>query len=150
MARRYSTGFRTGLLGAAGYKGTGIFDAFFIDIYSGSQPINADQAPTGTLLATLSESADGVTPLTFGTPANGEMNKAPAETWRGLGVAAGTPGWYRVRRAGDANDVSTTAVRMDGSIAAIGGDMKLGQTTVTVGVPVDINSFIVRLKSDGS
>lgn len=149
MAVFYSTGFRTGLLGTAGFKGPGMLDAFFIDIYSGSQPVDADQAPSGTLLATITESGDGVTPLTLGTPDNGQVPKNPAETWRGIGLAAGTAGWFRIRRAGDAGDVSATAVRVDGSIANIGGNLRLGSTAIKVGDPVDINVATFILKKLG-
>ena len=148
MTVLYSTGLRTGLCGTTGFKGTGMLDAFFIDLYTGSQPVDSDQAPSGTLLATISESA-GVNPLTLGTPANGQVGKAPAEVWRGLGVAAGNAGWFRIRRAGDANGVSTTAVRADGSVATIGGDLKLGQTLVAIGAPVDINALNLILKKTG-
>lgn len=149
MTIMYSTGLRTGLCGTTGIKGAGMLDAFFIDIYSGSQPVDADQAPSGTLLATISESADGITPLTFGTPADGRVGKTPGELWRGNGLANGTAGWYRLRRAGDAGGVSTSAVRMDGSIATIGGNMRLGSTAVEVGVPVDINVYNITFGKIG-
>lgn len=149
MSIMYSTGFRTGLLGTTGFKGVGMLDAFFIDLYTGSQPVDADQAPSGTLIGTVSVNDDGVTPLTLGTPANGAVGKNPAETWRATADAAGTIGWFRVRRAGDANDVSTTAVRVDGSVATIGGDLKLGVTTYAVGAPIDINVFSIVLKKLG-
>ena len=140
MAVSYSTGFVTGLQGSTGLKASGMFNAFFLDIYSGAQPINADQAPSGTLLATISVGGTG-TACTFGTPAAGIVLKNSAETWKGPGLANGTPGWLRVRRAGDLGTTNTTDIRVDMNIASIGGDIRLGNPTVVTGQDVDINTF---------
>ena len=149
MALRYSTGIRTALQGALGLKGTGVLDAFFIDIRSGSQPVNADQAPTGsTLLATYSVGGAG-TALTFGTSTAGVIPKNPAETWAATGIAAGTAGWFRVRRAGDAGTTNTTDIRIDGSIATIGGDMRLGQTAIEIGTPLNMSAFTLTWAANG-
>src|SRR5208337_3309404 len=59
-----------------------IFYLSFLDVYSGSQPANADAAPTGTLLFTASNSG-GATGLTFATATGGVITKNPSEVWTG-------------------------------------------------------------------
>ena len=45
-------------------------------------------------------------------------------------------GWFRLREASDAGTAqSTTAARMDGSIATSGAQMNLGSLTLTQGAP---------------
>lgn len=59
MTMRLSTGLRTFLA-----KEGGIAEALYngiIEIYSGAQPASADAAPTGTLLAVISDTAGAVT-----------------------------------------------------------------------------------------
>ena len=51
MTIRISTGMRNALSANLGYAGA--LNQGAIDIYSGSQPISADAAPTGTLLGTI-------------------------------------------------------------------------------------------------
>jgi len=147
MALKFSTGLRTKMLGKAtvdsGSNGLrGIFDGFFIDIYTGAQPANADQAPSGSLLLTVSVNAGGGgAPIHFDAPVLGVINKAAAEVWKGVGVAAGTTGWFRIRLAADAGTTNTTDPRIDGSVAVSGGDLSLSNTTVAIGTPVTIDTF---------
>ncbi len=143
----YSTGLRTAILGKATVDASanglrGILDGFLISLYSGAQPANADQAPTGTLLLTVSVNAGGSgTPLHFDAPSLGVINKAAAETWKGLGVAAGTAGWFRVYMPADAGTTNTTDARIDGSVAVTGGDLSLSTTNIVVGAPTTIDTF---------
>ena len=148
MAVRYSTGLRTTLQGTLGLKGTGVLDAFFIDIRSGAQPVDSDQAPTGsTLLATYTVNGDGTTALAFGTPSAGVVPKDPTQTWSATGLAAGTAGWFRVRRSGDLGTTNTTDIRIDGSIATVGGDMQMPLTAIAVGSPLSLSVFSLNWKN---
>lgn len=95
-----------------------------IQIRSGAKPATPETAASGTLLATIPiagsfTSANGV--LTAANPAAVDPE------------ASGTAGYFRVLTSGG------TAVH-DGTVtnAAGNGDMKLGSTTITVGVPVDL------------
>lgn len=95
-----------------------------IRIYSGSKPATPETAATGTLLVTIpiagSFTASAGT-LTAADPASA----SPA--------ASGTAGYFRVLTSG-------STAKVDGTVSATGGggDMQLGSTTVTTGVPVDL------------
>lgn len=146
MTIRLSTGARTGMAGTGGGFAT-LFANGVIEVYSGSQPTTADSAVTGTLLGTVTKDAGAFTPgsptngLTFATAASGSVSKS-TDNWQMNGVAAGTAGWFRLKaNAADAGGSSTTAIRMDGSIASIGGDATLSNLSITVGGPVTIDTF---------
>lgn len=59
MTLRNSTGVRHALLQSGGF--TGIFNRGSINIYTGTQPVNADAAVTGTLLGTVTASSLALT-----------------------------------------------------------------------------------------
>ena len=95
-----------------------------IEIRSGAKPATPETAASGTLLVTVAisgsfTSTGGV--LTAADPASAN----PA--------ASGTAGHFRLKQSGG------TAV-IDGTVTATGGggDMQLGSTTITTGVPVDL------------
>jgi len=95
-----------------------------IQIRSGSKPATPETAASGTLLVTVpisgSFSASGGA-ITASDPAAAD----PA--------ADGTAGYFRLLTSG------ATAI-LDGTVTATGGggDMQLGSTTITTGVPVDL------------
>lgn len=81
--------------------------------------------------------------LTFADPASGVLGK-PAATWSFNGAAGGVAGWFRfIGSTLDDNSLSTTAVRLDGSIATAGGDMGLSNISVAVGAPNTVDRFNV-------
>lgn len=100
-----------------------------IKIYTGSQPASANDAVSGTLLATFT-----LADPAFGNAAAGVATLAstPRTT---AAVAAGTAGWFR---AAD----STGATVFDGSVTATagGGQIELNTTTLSVGVDVELTS----------
>lgn len=82
--------------------------------------------------------------LTFADPATGVLGKPAATAWSFAGVAAGTAGWFRfIGSALDDNSLSTTNVRLDGSIATSGGDMGLSNISVAVSAPNTVDRFNV-------
>lgn len=251
MTIRLSTGARLGLVGTLGFMG--MFNKGYINIYSGSQPVSADAAVTGTLLLTITSSSlaltketratgtititaaaggsidtvtvgglniipDGAVAATAGDTsatatslcnainrngifeatvsgavvtikgrpgtgattaavtatlttvtasyanmsggvanANGLILASPSagviskpstaiQTWSGVGVAAGTAGWFRFfpSDTADSGAIVTAApyyCRMDGSVAVSGGDMGLSNLTVAIGSPNTVDSF---------
>jgi hypothetical protein len=120
-----------------------------INIYSGAQPSSPDTAVSGTLLLTLTVSSGAFVAGAFGSglefeddPLSGEIEKSAAETWSGVGIAAGTAGWFRfVGNATDAGAGSTTLPRIDGSIGVSGADMNMPSTSITVGRTYTIDTF---------
>lgn len=93
-------------------------------VYAGAVPANADAAAAGaTLLATVTESGDGGTGLTFATPAaGGVLQKTAAEEWKCLAanITDGTAAFYRFCAGSD-----------DGSGAASSGNYRLQGTIGT-------------------
>lgn len=152
MTIRLSTGLRNGMLNATGLK-EAMADGK-IKIFSGPQPTTADAAEQGTLLAEITVDAGAWTAgsptngLEFGTPASGTVGKATAETWRALGVAAGTAGWFRfVANATDAGGSSTTLARIDGTcgVSGSGADAIFSTVNVVIGQPITCDQFNITL-----
>lgn len=121
----------------------------FLIIYSGSQPTSANDAATGTRLATIAN-ADGLVGLTFEAIAvAGTLPKTSGETWSGTAVASGTAGWFRF--AGLDTDKATTVtnadaggagfVALDGSIAVTGGDINMSNVSVVTSALQTITVF---------
>ena len=97
-----------------------------IDVRTGSQPASANDAATGTLLATFT-----LQDPAFGAASTGvaTLDVTPALTTTGL--AAGDAGWFR------AKDSAGNTV-LDGSVTATGGGGQLTINTVTVSIGLDL------------
>ena len=144
MPLRLSTGLRDAMMGATGFK-TAMADGV-IEVYSGAQPASADAAETGTKLLRITQDSAVFVPeasangLEFGTPSAGAIAKAVAETWSGVGLAAGVAGWYRFYDNDYVTGASTTAIRFDGACASSGSQFNMSSTTVASGAPITIDS----------
>lgn len=149
MAYNFSTGFVASTLANI----SGILAHGVIEVYSGPRPVSGDAATKGTLLGVIT--ASGL-PFEAGSPANGLLfetdavegviSKDPAQVWQFKALASGTAGWLRIKsNAVDTGGVSTTAVRIDGSIAAFGGDATIeGSTMLEVDKVYTINSCSIN------
>jgi len=151
MTVRYSTGTLNKLLGSQDLKTQ--FANCVVDIYSGVQPLSADDAAVGSLLAraTLNAAAfaEGAATngLNFAAPVGTVLSKA-VENWQYSGLLAGTAGWFRLRgNAADNGLASTTLPRIDGSITGStgSGDMKLTNTVIALNSPGTIDTFSITL-----
>lgn len=105
-----------------------------IEVRTGSQPASANDAASGTLLATFT-----LADPAFGGAASGvaTLASAPRTT---TGAAAGTAGWFRAKD-------STGATVFDGSVTATGGggDLTLNTTTISIGLTVELTSGTVTM-----
>ena len=144
MTVRLSTQLRTNLAGSTGFAAT--FANGVIEIRTGSQPVTADAAVTGTLLGTVTLNsgafADGVATngLTFAAAAAGAVSKSGV--WSFNGIAVGVAGWFRLRgNAADAGGVSTVLPRLDGSVATSGADLNLSNISIVIGGPSTVDTF---------
>ncbi len=146
MTVRLSTGLRNKLAGTTGFGST--FDNGVIYIYSGPQPLSADNAVSGTLLGIVT--VDGgafsfgtaTNGLGFDAPVAGVVSKAAAEDWKFDGIADGTAGWFRLMgNATDSLGSSTTLPRLDGSIGVSGADLNLSNISIVTGAPNTIDVF---------
>lgn len=139
------------LASANGGSASDVFRNAVIDIYSGSQPATADAAETGTKLATITLGGGAFTAdaaangINFDVAASGVLSKDTAETWSGLGLAAGTAGWFRLYDNGYATGASTTEIRLDGSVATSGGQLGLSNTAITVGGTTTVDTATLTM-----
>ena len=145
MALRLSTGIRQALLDTADFQSE--FALSFINIYTGTQPASADDAASGTLLATIySNNPTDTIGISFDSPIAGTISKAVAETWAGTALLTGTAGWYRLFEAGGNPAIlSTTESRVDGNISTSGANMNMSSTTITSGTVQTVSTFDVTL-----
>ena len=146
---KVSTGFRNGILAAGGSVKT-LLDGKVIRIYSGPVPTTADIEITGsnTLLVTITESGDGVTGLTFDTPAvSGVLSKNSAEVWQGTVATSGTATFFRMQTIADDGTTSTTAVRIQGTIGLVGEDMNISSTALVAAAIQSVDYFVIGAPS---
>lgn len=148
MTVRLSTGLRTLMAGTTGFGAA--FANGVIEVRTGAQPGSADGSATGTLLGTVTLNSGAFTPgsptngLTFNTAASGAVTKTGV--WSFVGVAEGVAGWFRFKgNAVDAGGTSTTAVRLDGSVASAGADLNLSNISVAIGSPNTVDSFTFNM-----
>lgn len=143
MGLKFSTGLVDSIMADKSFKeaveGAGAA-GFFIDIYTGGRPASPDDAATGTKLTRYTAEAGAKMHLAAAAVA-GVIAKAAAEVWSATGLANGNAGYYRlVTDADDGTTASTTAVRIDGTIAVSGSDMDMTSTAIALGAPLLINS----------
>ena len=144
MSVKASTGLRNGMLDSGSLKSQ--LDAGFIKLYGGTAPATADAALGGaTLLCTLSINSTGVG-INFDTTATGDvLSKAPGEIWSGTNVASSTATFYRHVAAADDGTLSTTAPRLQGTIAVAGADMNLSSVALVNGATQTLAYYSVTL-----
>lgn len=94
-----------------------------LEIYSGSQPADADTAASGTLLATL------VLNDPAGTQSGGVITIDVSPAITATAGATGTAGWGRLLD-------STGATVLDGSVGTSGADFIIDSTSITSGQTV--------------
>lgn len=138
MATRIPTATRNAMCDAAVDRLDGGSGAGTIDVRTGTQPASANDAATGTLLATftLNDAAFGAAGA--GTAGQADLDVSPALTTTGL--AAGTAGWFRAKDS-DGNTV------LDGEVTATGngGQITMNTTTVSIGLDLEITSGTVTM-----
>jgi hypothetical protein len=151
---QYSDGLITALFGEQGVETganglKGLMKNGVIRVYSGAQPASANDAPTGTLLGSITTAGLA---FTEGSPTGGLQLLAPvgrtvskaASGWTYTGVAAGTMGWFRFQaNAVDNDSLSTSLVRIDGSIGITTGDLRVTNVTSAIGSTATIDSFVI-------
>lgn len=129
MAVRLSTTLANTLADAVD---TALGNAGTIKIYTGTQPATANDAASGTLLATFTLGSPG-----FGSASGGTITLSGTP----LTVAAGntgTAGWFRMATSG-----ATTV--LDGSVGTSGQQINLNTTSITSGVNVTITSGTITM-----
>lgn len=93
---------------------------------------------------TISGGVAAAAGLTFGKPSSGTVSKTGV--WSFNGIATGTAGWFRMKASDtDSNASSTTAVRLDGSIAVSGADMNMSNISIAVSAPSTIDTLSITM-----
>lgn len=143
MAIKTSTGLRNAMLATGSAKAA--LDGGRINIYAGTPPASADDAVGGaTLLCAITLNSTG-TGILFDTAAvNGVLAKKPSETWSGAIASTGTAAWYRHVAAADDGTLSTTAPRIQGTVALIGADLNIDPNFISGQTKV-IEHYVVAL-----
>lgn len=136
----------------ASARGGSLKDLFrngVLDIYSGTQPTNADTTESGTKLVRITESSGAFVPgaddngINLGDAISGIIGKRSSEIWSGVGLTNGTAGWFRFYANDAVTGASTTAIRLDGSIATTGAQMNMSNTTITATATTTIGSVAI-------
>lgn len=110
------------------------FDSGKLELRSGSPPADADQAATGTVVATLNLPADA-----FGSAAGGVISKAG--TWEDTSAdASATIGWYRLANGADTRRIDGTVTNTSG-----GGDMEVDNVVVNAGQQITITAYSLTM-----
>jgi hypothetical protein len=138
---KLSTGLADAMMGTSGALGA-LDGNVVLNLYSGVEPASADSDATGaTLLVTIAASGGE---LHFEGPDTGVLNKDTGEVWMGTVATSGSPTFYRLQEAGDSNDASNTAIRVQGTVGPA-GDLKLGTPNLIAGNPQTIDYYQLRL-----
>jgi len=98
--------------------------------------------------ANMAGGVDSVNGLLFGDSAAAILVKRTDQVWSGLGVAAGTAGWFRfVSAIADAGaaDSAEAFLRVDGNIATSGANLNMTNTTVAISATQTISTGTVTV-----
>lgn len=118
-----------------------------IELYAGTVAATSDADISGnTLLGTISTNGDG-TALTLGSPVSGIIGKTATESWKVTPVADGTVTFYRFIISTDVGGLSTTAMRVQGTVGTANADMLVDSTTFVTGVIRTVSSFSIGMPS---
>jgi hypothetical protein len=146
MPERASTGFRDAVNQTGSVKG--VMANGIIAGYSGTQPLTADAAETGTLLILFTVNGGAFTPgvptngINMGTSVNGVLSKDSGETISGVGLANGVLGWFRWYDNDMVTGISTDAIRYDGQVGNTSSyEMEASNRNIVVGVPATLSTF---------
>ena len=135
---KFSTGFRNNLLDGGTLT---VFDGGTLEIRDGVQPASADDAPVGTVLATIPLTADA-----FAVAAAGGSLAKSAAAWEDISAdAPGTATWFRMKTSTDTGVLSTTEARIDGSVATADANLVMVNPTFAVGDKVVVDTFNVNV-----
>jgi len=130
MATRIPTASRNAAADAVGVRLDAGAGPGTIDVFTGAQPANANDAETGDLLLTFTLSDPAFAAAVTGVKT---LDVTPIPT--ATGVDDGVAGWFRAKD-------STGATVLDGAVTVTGGggQLTLNTTTISVGLEVEITS----------
>ena len=122
-----------------------------LEVYSGTQPATADLAESGTKLLRVTLASGAFTPgaaangLNLATAATGITSKETAEAWSGVGLAAGTAGYFRHYSNAYTTGACDSAIRFDGVCGVGSGELRMSSLTVAVGATTTVDAGTITL-----
>lgn len=146
MTTKASTGLRNHLLATGSLRAA--LNGGFLELYSGAEPATADApVPAGTLLLRIYSDGTSAALNLAATAVDGFIEKSTSETWSGTVITDGKATWFRFVGPSDGAGASTTAPRLQGSVARAGGDLNISVVDLVSGAPQAINYFTVAIPS---
>ncbi len=145
MSLKLSTGMRNGMLDANPVKT--LLDASRLKIYSGSPPADADAAE-GTLLVSIgSDNAD--THCHFLASAVAGVLSKNTDVWSAAATSTGTATHFRlVVGATDDGTLSTTQIRMQGTIGTSGADLNMSTVAIVELAVQTVDTFDLTMPAN--
>jgi hypothetical protein len=137
MSLKLSTGLRNGMLDTSPFKT--LLDASRLKIYSGSAPADADQAEGTELVSIGSDNAD--THCHFLASAVSGVLSKNTDVWSGVAGATGTASYFRLVVNDDTGVLSTTELRMQGTIGTSGADLNMSSVAIVIAAVQTIDTF---------
>jgi hypothetical protein len=137
MSLILSTGLRNGMLDTSPFKT--LLDASRVKIYSGVAPSDADDAE-GTLLVSIGSDAGDTHCHFLAAAVAGVLSKA-ADIWSGVAGATGTASYFRLVVNTDTGVLSTTEIRLQGTVGTSGADINMSSVTITSGATQTIDTW---------
>lgn len=109
-----------------------------VSLYSGAEPAGADLAATGLVCTILA----GGSPLEFDSDVtNGVVSKDTGQTWSGTNAATATVTWFRVELTTDDRTEDPSALRLQGAIGSVVGEMLMTNPNLVSGATKTIENF---------
>lgn len=137
MSLKLSTGLRNGMLDTSPFKT--LLDASRVKIYSGSAPASADDAE-GTELADIGSDAGDTHCHFLAAAVSGVLSKA-ADVWSGVAGATGTASYFRLVVNTDTGVLSTTEIRMQGTVGTSGADINMSSVSIVLGATQTVDTW---------
>ena len=123
-----------------------VLNGLVLRIYGGTEPASsAGSVESNTLLCEIDPNGEGLNFESGSSP--GMISKDSSQLWSGLELAAGTATFFRLEGRSDAGYEDVHAIRLQGSVGAVGGDMILSNTSFVNGSPRTIKSFTIVIPS---
>lgn len=137
MALKLSTGLRDDMLDTNPFRTS--LDASRLKIYSGAEPASADDAE-GTLLVSIG-SAHADTHCHFLAAAVAGVISKDANVWSAVATATGTASYFRLVVNTDTGVLSTTEIRLQGTIGTSGSDLNMSGVSIVSGATQTVDTF---------
>ena len=141
---KYSEGARNGMM--VGDSLSGLITGSVIRLYSGAVPPSPnDGIGSSDVLCVISVDDNGTGIGFEPTAVGGVLRKLTSQAWRGTNLMSGTATYFRIVDPADSDGVSTTAVRVQGSIGVGGADLNLDDVALILDAVQTIDTCFLTM-----